>query len=328
MSERSPPILRLLVSALDEGKRADAFVSRALNWSRRDVRELFERGAVTLQRPGRASYVLRQRAFLLPIDSELWVAPGELSSARPDPLTELQILLETPELIVANKPAGLPSAATRSSSSSSAASVLLSRYPELADVGHNRYEPGLLHRLDTFTSGVLVAARNVACFDRLRSLWATNVDKRYLALISMPNHTELSPGAHVTFTSDLEPDPGSPKRVRSCPGHRFQTRATLLGRSGPRALFDVSVGSAYRHQIRVHFADHGWPLVGDVLYGSEETAQAPRHALHAYYVACNAPPEFRVTAALPEDFELTLGPELTLSAAEILDRSRSSKSAS
>jgi 23S rRNA pseudouridine1911/1915/1917 synthase len=167
------------------------------------------------------------------------------------------------------------------------AGALLARYPEMRGVGHKPREPGVLHRLDTRTSGLVVAARDTSTFERLLAgLNRGALVKKYLAVCEQA-------GLDASGVVDLPlcPDPDNYGRVIVAPpGTSYRqecvTRYRVLD-SGPRfALVELDVSRAFRHQIRVHLAAIGHAIVGDREYGGADAPElGPRHALHASYVA-------------------------------------------
>jgi 23S rRNA pseudouridine1911/1915/1917 synthase len=154
-----------------------------------------------------------------------------------------------------------------------------------------------VHRLDTFTSGLLLAARSRAAFDNLkRALREGRLGKRYLAVVeagTLPTEgaIDVALGPH-------------PKNKRKVAPYR------IAERHGDLALLELSVGAAYRHQIRAHLASIGHPLLGDELYGGTPSVHLVpgRHALHASYLACSEPDlePFEARAALPDDMRRLL----------------------
>ncbi|HVU05756.1 MAG TPA: RluA family pseudouridine synthase [Polyangiaceae bacterium] len=201
---------------------------------------------------------------------------------------DLVVVLERPDLVVVDKPAGMPTAPLRLGEAGSLAGRLLARYPEMRRIGHRPREPGLVHRLDTETSGLVVAARTAAAFEHLtRALSEGRLEKRYLAVVAGEDFP-----AEVTATHPLGPDARNRARVRvfspgSPEGRPSTTRLSRVRSAAGRTLVEASASPAYRHQVRAHLAALGWPILGDPTYGGTRAPElAPgRHALHASYVA-------------------------------------------
>jgi 23S rRNA pseudouridine1911/1915/1917 synthase len=218
--------------------------------------------------------------------------PGEVVEVQgqwggappPEPDAPLRIVLERADLVVVDKPAGQPTAPLGELGPGTLAGALLGRYPEMLSVGYRAREPGLLHRLDTPTSGLVIAARCAPVFAALReALSRERLHKRYLAIVEDKD----VPDAGV-IERPLLPDPGS-GRVRvaelgEADARPRVTRFRTLERRGPWALLEVTAPRAYRHQVRVHLASEGWPIAGDRDYGGSG-ALVGRHALHASHVS-------------------------------------------
>ena len=142
------------VTVDEEGQRLDRIlVQRLPGVGRRAATELVRRGDVRVD--GRRAVKAEQPAA----GAHVTVRLPEPSAAVPDP-GPLDVLLERPDLVVVDKPAGQPSAVLRGTDRGTLVNALLARYPEMAGVGFGPREPGIVHRLDTQTSGVLVAARD------------------------------------------------------------------------------------------------------------------------------------------------------------------------
>lgn len=229
----------------------------------------------------------------------VWFDPEKATViARPGLGESLPVVLSTNELLIVDKPAGMPSTAAPGRFEGTAAGHLVVLFPEIAGIGFGPREPGLVHRLDTQTSGLLLAARSAPAFASLReSMQAGAIQKRYLAIAY-----GLAPPEGRIDTA-LGPDPKSPRRVRTLgtPGERVTSFRRLDARGG-YSLLEVSLARGYRHQIRVHLASIGLPLAGDVLYGGPGAGLAPRHALHASFLeSTDASLPFRAELGLPQD---------------------------
>lgn len=128
----------------------------------------------------------------------------------PQPEIALDVLLERPDLVVVRKPAGMPTVPLDPAERGSLAAALIGRYPEMAKVGHRPREPGLIHRLDTNTSGLVVAARTGSSFDRLvAALREGRLEKRYLAVVAESGLPDQG-----VIDGPLGPDPHNRARVR------------------------------------------------------------------------------------------------------------------
>lgn len=299
----------------DTGKRLDlVLVERVTDVGRSDARRLFGEGRVLVieasgkRRRGRKGD-LGCRGDVL----EVRVNRHELQRcALPDSDAPLRVLFQDDHAVVIDKPAGQPSAPLRAVERGCAANALLARFPEMESVGYDPREPGLCHRLDVDTSGVLLAARSQVSFERLTSgLRAGALSKRYLLVCGSKG---LDDSGSVELP--VAPHPGDRRRMMVCKsadmgrhkGHPAKTHYRVVERKGERALVEVSVPCAQRHQIRVHFAAIGHPLLGDRLYGG--SSESPRHALHASAMswkgdALIAP--FVVTSPLPPDMCALIG---------------------
>jgi 23S rRNA pseudouridine1911/1915/1917 synthase len=296
-----------VVSAAESGERLDRLVVRHVpGLGRREVRELFADGQVTVD--GRGA----RAGAPATAGSRVEVTLGD-EQPHAEPELSLDVRLERPTLLVVHKPASQPTAPLRVGERGTLVNALLGRYPELNGIGHRAREPGLVHRLDTETSGLLVVARNGTAFAALtRALRSSQLEKRYLAITAT-----LGLPASGVVDGALGPDPTRRGRVRIVPDplHDYaraaETRYRVVETTARFTLLELAAARAFRHQIRAHLAAIGAPLVGDALYGGAAWPSAgARHALHASYVAWagdRTEPSFAVNAELPEDMRRLLG---------------------
>jgi 23S rRNA pseudouridine1911/1915/1917 synthase len=299
------PTRRFVAMPEDAGNRLDRLVALRASIGRRRARELCDAGSVLVDgRRGRAADTVAPGAsIVLDLPSE---------HAEPDRTLALDVRFETSSVVVAHKPAGLPTAPLRPGEVGTLANALVARYPEMKHVGQRPREPGLLHRLDTQTSGLVVACRTPEAFRRLDSaLRRGKLEKRYLAIAAG------SLGDEGEIDDALAPDPRRRGRVRTAApeGSGYArgslTRYRVLERRGPLVLLELRMSRGFRHQIRAHLAAVGAPLVGDALYGGPSWPEHPeRHALHASYVAWAGDGTlagFDVEAELPPDMRELFG---------------------
>ena len=269
--------------------RLEAFVLAALSgWSRRLVRQLIADGAVRVN-GRRAAKGLRLRA------GDRVTLPALPATLAPQPELALPIVHEDAALVAVDKPGGMPAHALDPRDRDTAAAFLLARYPEMAVVG-DRLAPGLVHRLDTGTSGLLLAARTPEAHAAVRdALRARQVEKRYVAVVA-GDARELDA---ATIAEPLAHDPGDRRRMTAACGDvrawPAETRVVVRTPGAERSLVEVVIRTGVTHQVRVHLALRGHPVVNDVLYGGpvEPSLAGGRHALHAARLALAHPADGR-----------------------------------
>jgi 23S rRNA pseudouridine1911/1915/1917 synthase len=292
---------KLSVPSDSASPRLDVFLMRYLPCSRRVAQRAIAAGLVRVNgRRARKGDVL-QSGDLVAI-AETQRTAGEL---RPNPHLAVHVLYEDEAVIVIDKPAGIPSHALRSDETDTAANFLLARDPGLAIAGRSPLEAGLAHRLDTGTSGILLAARSAAAYAALRQQFtARQVEKTYLALVE----GNVQAGGEVL--SPLAPAPHNRRKMRivarMVSGARpAQTSYRPLEELGGSTLLEVHIRTGVRHQIRVHLAALGHAVVGDALYGHARSGAPARHLLHAAGLAFVHPTHGRrieIRSPLPGDF--------------------------
>jgi 23S rRNA pseudouridine1911/1915/1917 synthase len=230
--------------------------------------------------------------------------------AVPEPAAPLTVRHEAKQVLVVDKPAGQPTAPLRADETGTLANALAGHHPELVGVGYSPREPGMVHRLDNETSGLVVVARNADAFEALRdALQAEKIGKEYLLVCASENLPD-----HGTIEYPIANHPKDKRRVYPCihprDVMRYAPRPAVTTyrverRVGEWALVRAEAARAVRHQLRAHFAAIEHPLAGDVLYGGTAAPGLARHALHAARVSYDgggdAELAFDVTSPLPED---------------------------
>ena len=175
------------------------------------------------------------------------------------------ILFEDPDILVVDKPAGMFVHPSPGHETGTLTDALLKRCPSMAGVG-SAERPGVVHRLDADTSGVMVLAKTQRAYLKLRELFESHRDirKTYLAVChGAPTPKE----GRLETTIGRKPWDAKRMAVDVPDGKRAVTEWTVLGRQGPVALVEFRIETGRTHQIRVHAAHLGHPLAGDPLYG-------------------------------------------------------------
>ncbi len=194
----------------------------------------------------------------------------------------MEIIYEDRDIVVVNKPAGVfVHPAPGHEEESALSSLLLKRYPEMAGVG-GRGREGVVHRLDAGTSGVMVFARNRAAYLALRRAFESHrdVEKVYLAVLhGSPREKQGT----IETTIGRKSWDAHRMAVNAPGGKRAVTHWQVLSKKGGLALVEFRIETGRTHQIRLHAAHLGCPVVGDALYGDKardrSLAQRPAHQL-------------------------------------------------
>jgi 23S rRNA pseudouridine1911/1915/1917 synthase len=295
------------------GARLDkAIVALVTGASRARVKRAIESGEVRVNGRVLAKGGVVQAGDVIALDDV--AVRGAEAACIPEPDAPLVVRFESAAVIVVDKPAGQATAPLRDGETGTLASALVGRYPELQGVGYSPREPGIVHRLDTDTSGLVVVARTAAAFETLRdALQGERIAKEYLLVCRADGLPDEG-----TIEHPITNHPKDKKRVYVCIHPRdvmryaprpALTRFTVVERAGDLALVRATAARAIRHQIRAHLASIEHPLIGDALYG-EASTRIERHALHASRVAFTAgkgdPIAFDVASPMPPDMAALL----------------------
>jgi 23S rRNA pseudouridine1911/1915/1917 synthase len=305
---------RLQVEADGAGQRLDAWIAAHLpELSRSRVQALIDDERVLVDgRPARASARTREGQT---ITVEVPAAAPALPQPEDIPL---RIMYEDGHLLVIDKPAGLSVHPGAGRPSGTLVNALLHHVKDLSGVG-GVLRPGIVHRLDRGTSGLLVVAKDDASHRALAHQFAARtVEKEYLAIVhGVPARAE------GTITAAIGRDPVHRKKmsVRSTRGRAAKSVYTVVERLDGASYVRVRIHSGRTHQIRVHMASIGHPIAGDALYGGTRTpgsqkgaardalARLSRPALHAARLAFRHPAteeRLELTSPLPPDLEALL----------------------
>jgi 23S rRNA pseudouridine1911/1915/1917 synthase len=282
------------------GERVDRAVALLTGWSRREVQELLVAGAVLVD--GRA--VAKSRRLEANDVVELLAEPAPPGRPQLSPSVPVVVRYEDRDLVVVAKPAGLVVHPGAGHPEDTLVNGLLARYPEIADVG-DPARPGIVHRLDRDTSGLLVVARSADAYDGLVAMLAAHeVERHYTALVW--GHPESSRGV---IDAPIGRSVRRPTRMAVREGGRLaRTHYTVVAayHEPGVARLECRLETGRTHQIRVHLQAIGHPVVGDAAYGGVRAALVlGRPFLHAGALAF-AHPVTGAHVALTED----LPPEL------------------
>jgi 23S rRNA pseudouridine1911/1915/1917 synthase len=284
------------------GTRLDRYVADQLpNLSRGTVQGLIESGRVRVDGQQRKPKFRMTPGEVVSVE----IPPPQIDEILPDPIP-LAIVYEDADVIVVDKPAGMVVHPAPGHPRGTLANALLAHVPGISVGGSQR--PGIVHRLDKDTSGLIVAAKTDRGRTALVTQWESrSVEKTYLALVSGSVADE-----DATVDAPIGRDPKNRQRMtvlRS--GRPAVTHFHVVGRFPDTTLLEISIETGRTHQIRVHLAFIGHPVVGDQLYGRARPTDPPleRQFLHASVLAFRLPigTALRVEAPLPDDLQAVLG---------------------
>ncbi len=222
-----------------------------------------------------------------------------------NPSLQIPILYDDDSCLVLSKPCGLPAVARYLSDTRTVANYLAAITPESDLAAEHPREVGLVHRLDTETSGLLVAAKNKNAYQSLREQFRhQSVYKEYRAVVPGQFRWE------GTFAFNLAPCGRKGRRMKlvSLPnGKEAVSHYKVIANEEERSALRIIIRTGVRHQIRAHLSFLGFPISGDKLYGESESS-APRLCLHAHVIEFIQPTtgrRIRITDPLPYDFPTT-----------------------
>lgn len=297
------------------GTRADVFLAQAMGVSRGEAQRLLETGAARVD--GAAAKANRK------------LKAGErIEAERPEPVATtveaeeiaLDVVFEDEDLLVINKARGMVVHPAPGARHGTLVNAVLAHSDDLSGIG-GELRPGIVHRLDKDTSGLLVVAKTDAAHASLQAqIQARTAERKYQAILWGAPKTD-----RVIVDAPIDRNPGDRKKMAVRPGYGREsvTELTILERLGPFSFAEARLQTGRTHQIRVHCAYMGHPVVGDPIYGGLRKVPQQEHrissrdrqrieeaidalggqALHAYSLSFDHPrtgERLAFTAPLPE----------------------------
>jgi 23S rRNA pseudouridine1911/1915/1917 synthase len=282
----------------DAGKRLDHFLQERMpEYSRSRLQDWVKAGRVTV------NGVVQKPSCVLHGGEAIEVEPAELPPLRAFAENlPLDILYEDESIVAVNKPAGMTVHAGAGVHSGTLVNALVHRFRALSQVGGD-LRPGIVHRLDRYTSGVVLVARTDAAHRALAAQFAgRKVEKVYIALVE-----GVVKAAKGRIETPITRDPVRRIRMttKTGAGRTASTEYRVLQRFTAHTLLEVRIGTGRTHQIRVHLSSIGHPVAGDKVYGGKPSAFG-RFFLHAQSIAFVNPASgepMTVTAPIPPELE-------------------------
>lgn len=259
--------LRLSLPEEADGERADRFLFGELGdeWSRTDIQRWFADGRVSLRGKELKKSASLRTGDTVTVSS---IPPKPTSELLPEPIP-LRILFEDDHLVVIDKPKGLTVHPGSGIKTGTLAAALLYRYREQLSTLNGPLRPGIVHRLDRETSGVMVAAKSDLAHRGLSEQIRNRTCSRTYRAIAWGNPTDDA----GVFEGNIGRDPVHRLRMAVIDsGKPARTHFEVVERWIGAAEWELKLDTGRTHQIRVHLAAHRHPVVGDPLYGGREEA--------------------------------------------------------
>ncbi len=290
----------MIVTAIHEGERLDSFIASVqADLSRSRAQKLIAEGFVKLNGSlARVSSRVKEGDHV-----SLTVPDPEPLEIRPENIA-LDVVYEDSDIIVVNKPAGMVVHPGAGNYCGTLVNALVSRCPDLSGIG-GVARPGIVHRLDKQTSGLIAVAKNDAAHNSLaRQLKDRSMSRKYVAVVKgWPRRNEgvveSNIGRHKTHRKKMA--------VLKEGGKKAVTLYKVAQRFDSASLLEISLMTGRTHQIRVHMLSINCPVIGDPVYGGKDaTFGMPRQALHAWRLSLVLPvsgSRLELKAPAPEDMK-------------------------
>ncbi|MBC7261563.1 MAG: RluA family pseudouridine synthase [Chloroflexi bacterium] len=285
------------------GQRVDSYIAKAVpDLSRSFVQKLLEEGRITIAgRVPKASYKVEAGDVIA-----VRVPPPEPVELQPEEIP-LTIVYEDGDIVVVDKPAGMVVHPAHGHYSGTLVNALLARCPDLEGIG-GELRPGIVHRLDKDTSGLLVVAKNDRAYRHLQQQFKQRlVHKTYIALAE-----GILEATHGIIEAPIGRDPQQRKRMAVLPhgGREACTEYRVVEYFPQHTLVEAEPITGRTHQIRLHFAFIGHPIAGDRVYGfRKQKLPLQRQFLHAARLSFTLPgtgQPVEFTSPLPADLVAVL----------------------
>lgn len=293
------------------GKRADVVLSHFLSdRTRSQIKKLIDDQHVLVKgKPIKPSKKFEKGELL-----DVTLPAPESIDAKPEDI-DIEVLYEDSSIIVVNKPAGMVVHPGAGIKGATLVNALLYKCEDLSGIG-GKIRPGIVHRLDKDTSGVIVVAKNDRSHNSLVSQFKSRtVKKRYLAIVE--GYLKKESGS---FASNIGRDPVNRIKMssKSKSGRESLTLWKVIKRFKAASFVEVEPKTGRTHQIRVHFSENGYPILADKVYGHKRqklqilanaAKKIGRQALHASKIGFTHPESggrVEFTAPFPDDMKQAL----------------------
>lgn len=297
------PIENYIVDDNDSNQRIDAFLSNIYSdLSRSYIQKQIKNGYVLVEeKQVKPSYILKTDDCVsvnFEKTSEIVIQQQHI---------ELDIRYEDRDMLVVNKPSGMLTHPTSTENTDTLVNALLYKYPNSLSNCNGAYRPGIVHRLDRNTSGLLMIAKNNETYEFLKQKMQQHLtEKKYYTVVC--GNIEQNSG---TINADIGRHPSKPEKMAVVQGAKPSvTHYKVLERFGSHTFLELTLETGRTHQIRVHMSHIGHPIVNDTMYsGGKLPVKTNEQVLQAYSLKFVSPydnVEHTITIDFDSDIMKTL----------------------
>ena len=295
--------IELLVQESDAGIRVDAYLRSNTSFSRSRVSALIQEGALKVN----GEVEIKPSRKLIPGDCLILSVPHVREVEIIPQNIPLDIIYQDSDIVIVNKPCGMVVHPAAGNEDRTLVNALMYHVKDLSGIG-GEMRPGIVHRLDKDTSGLILIAKNDHAHTVMSEQFKERSTEKHYRAVAYGNFQQ----DEGLIDAPIARPPVDRKKMAVVPGGKpSQTQWTVMERLKGATYLDVHLLTGRTHQIRVHMQSIGHPLLGDCIYAphTKVAVHIPRLMLHAYSLAFDHPTtgeRMEFVAPLPEKFSVTL----------------------
>lgn len=286
----------LNIRSFDVGNRLDIFLSDKIEYTRSQIKNYIKNGNILVNgKKEKAGYLLKENDFIyVNIEDENNTLKGED--------IPLNIKYEDEDLLVISKEQNMVVHPGAGNSNNTLVNALIYRYPQIVNVGDEE-RPGIVHRLDKDTSGLMMVAKTQRAYESLVNQFKDSlVEKKYLAIVEGKIESEI----YIDEPIGRDQRNRIKFTVTNINSKEARTLLKPIKIFGNYTLVDIKLETGRTHQIRVHMRYIGHPILGDLIYGNKNKFKIDKQMLHSYSLTFNHPftnQKIKIIDDFPERFE-------------------------
>ena len=291
---------KIIFEISEEGKRLDLYIAERTELTRTRIQQLIKDGNISVNnKKAKSSYKVEKNdliEIIIPDEKEIDLVPENIN---------IRILYEDSDMAVIDKDAGIVVHPSHGHESGTLVNAVMYHIKDLSGI-NGEIRPGIVHRLDKDTSGLLIIAKNDAAHLKLSEMFANNgIKKTYIAILKGKINKD---SGKIETLIGRDPKDRKKMAVVKTNGKTAITHFQVLDKNEKFSLVEVNIKTGRTHQIRVHMKYLGYPVLGDGVYG-RDTKAAKRQMLHAYKLEFLHPvtqKAMKIISELPGDFKKAL----------------------